>query len=209
MATVDMPPPKVGRDGELMTLAEFRQLPDDGVERELLGGVVRVISEEEQMTRRSKRHCGSMSRVDQALLNWLDRDENATGCVMSGELGVDLPIVNLAVGSDVAYFRGDLLPEGFPDDSDNPYLELAPTLAVEILSPSDKHGDVLNRVAQYLMAGTEAVWLIDPVGKTVTSYADDRPPRMTSGEQPLTEPEVLPGFEIDVSQLFRFVIRKP
>lgn len=208
MAIAEAPPPAAGRDGDRMTLAEFHALPDDGVERELVGGVVRVISEEEQMTRRSKKHCGSMARVDQKLLNWLDNDPGATGCVLSGEIGVDLPIVNLAVGADVAYFRGDLLPPGFPEDTDEPFVELAPTLAVEILSPSDRQGDVLARVGDYLNAGVEAVWLVEPVRKTVTSYAADRPPRMAAGDEPLAEPAALPGFEVRVSALFEFVVRK-
>ena len=115
---------------------------------------------------------------------------------------------HFAVGADVAYFRGDVLPPDFPDDSDEPYIEIAPTLVVEILSPSDKHGDVLQRVDDYLAAGTEAVWLVEPVRKTVTSYSNNAPPRMTAGDEKLTEPDVLPGFEVPVSKLFRFVVRK-
>lgn len=207
MATASTTPPTFGRDGNRMTIAEFRELPDDGIERELLAGVVRVIDEQEAMTKRGTKHSRSMSRVDSVLERWLEAHPAAEGAILSGEAGIDLPIVNLAVGADVAYFRLEDLPADFEDD-DPPYVEAAPALAVEILSRSDKAEQARNRVKLYLAAGVAAVWILDPVVKTVTSHGPGRPPRMTAGDDPVTEPDVLPGFEVPASAMSRLVIRK-
>src|SRR5437879_7757494 len=59
---------------------------------------------------------------------------------------------------DIAFIRGNRLPDpeptGFPD--------LAPDLVVEVLSPGDRPGEVLAKVADWLSAETRLVWLVDP-----------------------------------------------
>src|SRR5712691_8252597 len=59
---------------------------------------------------------------------------------------------------DIAFVRRDRLPDpepaGFPD--------LAPDLVVEVLSPSDRPGEVLAKVADWLSAGVRLIWVIDP-----------------------------------------------
>src|SRR5437879_11660139 len=42
------------------------------------------------------------------------------------------------------------------------YAELAPDLLAEIVSPEDRPADVLAKVADWLGAGTQLVWVIDP-----------------------------------------------
>lgn len=46
----------------------------------------------------------------------------------------------------------------------------APALAVEVLSPDDRPGEVLAKVADYLEAGSGAVWVVDPEAETVTVH---------------------------------------
>jgi Uma2 family endonuclease len=68
---------------------------------------------------------------------------------------------------------------------------LAPDLAVEVLSPGDRYGDVLEKVREYLDNGTRLVWVIDPGKRTAVVYRSltdvRRPPRRdTSGVTRLT-----------------------
>lgn len=42
------------------------------------------------------------------------------------------------------------------------FAEFAPDLAIEALSPSDRPGDVLAKVGDWLSAGALLVWLVDP-----------------------------------------------
>src|SRR5207248_4392981 len=67
---------------------------------------------------------------------------------------------------DIAFVRRERLPDpdprGFPD--------LAPDLVVEVLSPDDRPGAVLAKVADWLSAGTKLVWVIDPMRRVARVY---------------------------------------
>jgi len=60
---------------------------------------------------------------------------------------------------DVAFIRADRL-QGI--DLDQVPLPVAPDLAIEIVSKSDRADDLLLKVSQYLAAGVKAVWLFYP-----------------------------------------------
>ncbi len=77
----------------------------------------------------------------------------------------------------------------------------APTVAVEILSPGDRRGDVDDKIATYLAAGTAVIILIDPHRKRVELH-DSRTPRILGDDDVLTH-AALPGFELDLATLFR------
>jgi Uma2 family endonuclease len=98
---------------------------------------------------------------------------------------------------DVAFISRDRLTtivEGF--------VPLAPDLAVEVLSPSDRRADVLAKIAMYLQAGVRLVWLIDPEPETVTVFAGDRPVSVIGPDGVLDGGDVLPGFSIAVTEIF-------
>lgn len=83
-------------------------------------------------------------------------------------------------------FPDEREPVGFPN--------LAPDLAVEVLSPGDRRGDVLEKVGEYLDNGTRLVWVIDPEKRTAAAYRSLTDVRVM-GEQDLLDGEdVLPGF---------------
>jgi len=68
-----------------------------------------------------------------------------------------------------------------------------PDLAVEVLSPDDRPGEVAAKVADYIRAGTQAVWVVDPDAETVTVHSRDQAIRY--GENELVDgAPVLPGF---------------
>ncbi|MDR2095631.1 MAG: Uma2 family endonuclease [Treponema sp.] len=81
----------------------------------------------------------------------------------------------------------------------------APTLVVEILSPSTASKDRVKKMRKYIQAGVQEYWLLDPDEKTIMAgvlkdgqYAfstyDD-----TDGTVPVT---TLPGCTIDMTELF-------
>jgi len=78
----------------------------------------------------------------------------------------------------------------------------APDLAVEVLSPSDRPGDVHAKVADFLAAGTRAVWLVDPRHRSVICYRSLLEPRRLVEEDVLEGEDVLPGFSIAVAAIF-------
>lgn len=52
---------------------------------------------------------------------------------------------------------------------------VAPDLAVEIVSPTDKFSAVLKKVARYLEYGVKLIWVIDPQNRVVYVYTPDHP----------------------------------
>jgi Uma2 family endonuclease len=79
----------------------------------------------------------------------------------------------------------------------------APDLAVEVLSPGDRTGEVDEKIAAWLSAGAVAVWAVDPKLETVTIYESSTKVQVrTSGDQ-LDGGAVLPGFSCAVDELFR------
>jgi Uma2 family endonuclease len=77
-----------------------------------------------------------------------------------------------------------------------------PDLAVEVLSPGDRPGDVHAKVADFLAAGTRAVWVVDARTRTVTCYRTLLHPRRLGEQDVLEGEDVLPGFSIAVAAIF-------
>ena len=75
-------------------------------------------------------------------------------------------------------------------------------LAVEVLSPSDKHEDVTEKVDEYLAVGVAQVWIVDPDFETVTVRCRDREPVLVARSQELSAEPALPGLRVRVAELF-------
>src|ERR687887_2829465 len=73
--------------------------------------------------------------------------------------------------------------ERMPPPGTMGYAALAPDLAVEVLSPGDRPGEVLAKVADWLSAGTRLVWIVDPERRVARVYRQDGSERIvTAGE---------------------------
>ncbi len=95
---------------------------------------------------------------------------------------------------DIAFIKKERLPEDlyrFP--------ALAPDLAVEIISPDDSFFKVMEKVDEYLSAGTQLVWLVIPNTREVLVCTAER---KYSVRDSLTAPGLLPGFELPVDEIF-------
>jgi Uma2 family endonuclease len=83
------------------------------------------------------------------------------------------------------------------------FAELAPDLVVEVLSPSDREGDVQAKVADWLDAGVRLVWLIDGQRRRATVHRADGTSDVRSSADDLDGETVLPGFALPLGELFR------
>ena len=88
--------------------------------------------------------------------------------------------------------------EGVPDT----FWELAPDLAVEIVSPTETAVEIRERVRDFLSAGTACVWVVYPKTQEVIEFTPDGISRTFAREMKMTNPEILPGFEMEVAELF-------
>ena len=91
---------------------------------------------------------------------------------------------------DVAFIAGSRVP---PPDTQG-YAALAPDLVVEVLSPGDRPGEVLAKVADWLSAGSRLVWVVDPERRVARVYRYDGSETILSADGVLDGEDVLPGF---------------
>jgi Uma2 family endonuclease len=99
---------------------------------------------------------------------------------------------------DVAFVRqerADQIPQ-------RGYAELAPDLLAEILSPDDRAAEILAKVADWLAAGTQLVWLVDPERSEIRIYRQDGSLSVLRQNDSLEGENVLPGFACPVAHLF-------
>ena len=179
-----------------MTTEELFALPDDGIERDIIRGELR----EYPVTKRSRRHSKVMVAVGHILLSWVI-DKKVGGEVAAGEAGVRLRRnPETSVGIDVAYFSMKSLSE-MPVDQ--PWYDGPPELAVEILSPSDTHENLVEKINLYLECGVPVVWILDPDFQTVTVYRSSTAPSMLRVHETLDGHPELPGFSAPVRDFFR------
>ncbi|MGH2599944.1 MAG: Uma2 family endonuclease [Dehalococcoidia bacterium] len=101
--------------------------------------------------------------------------------------------------ADVWFVRADRVPAGAADE----FFPGSPDLAVEVLSPSDRFGPVVQKARDYLAAGTRLVWVIDPKGRTAAVFHADGSARLLGEEDTLDGEDVLPGFSMTLRDLLR------
>jgi Uma2 family endonuclease len=87
-------------------------------------------------------------------------------------------------------------------DVDVKFCESPPLLAVEVLSPNDTAGKVMERITDQLRFGTKLVWLLDPDAPNVTVFRPGKEPYALKENQELGGDEVLPNFSCRVSEFF-------
>ncbi|PYP00207.1 MAG: Uma2 family endonuclease [Gemmatimonadetes bacterium] len=101
-------------------------------------------------------------------------------------------------GPDVAFIRRDRIPDPEPTG----FAHFAPDLVVEVISPGDRAGEVLAKVADWLSAGTRLVWVLDPARRVARVYRDDGTEQILTADESLDGGDVVPGFSCPVGEIF-------
>lgn len=83
-----------------------------------------------------------------------------------------------------------------------------PTVAIEVRSRSETMAAQRRKCLRYIAAGVPEVWLVDPVGRTLTVFrgSEEHGP-YTAADRVLLTPN-LPGLEIDLVELFAALDRE-
>lgn len=105
---------------------------------------------------------------------------------------------DILVAPDVAYVSAARLP---PRSERRSYLRVAPDLAIEIRSPTDRRRGMLTKVEVYLDNGVRMVWSVDPPRRQVTVATAAGTVILGEGDT-LDGGDVLPGFTLLVAALF-------
>lgn len=183
----------VGSQPKLLTAEEFAELPDpgDGSQQELVRGVLATMPppgfKHGLVCVRSVRRIGNF--VD-------DRDLGHVTCNDAGVILERDP--DTVRGPDVGYWSKERLPIP-PEDG---YPEIAPDLAVEVMSPHDVFQELYKKVREYLRAGTKQVWVFLPEDRSVGVFFPDGSEKLLHENDTIDGGDVLPGFSCRVGDFF-------
>lgn len=99
---------------------------------------------------------------------------------------------------DVAYVTAENMPADLPERG---YWPGPPDLAVEVLSPNDRMGEVDEKIGDWLAAGCRMVWVVDPQLATITVYHSRTDVHVATCRDEIDGGDVLPGFRCAVGEL--------
>lgn len=86
---------------------------------------------------------------------------------------------------------------------------VAPDLAVEVVSPTDKAFDVLDKLREYFVAGVRQVWHVYSNVEQVFVFDSPTSVRILTGGDELAGDPVVPGFRLPVADVFPFAEPAP
>ena len=126
--------------------------------------------------------------------------QHRLGACFDDSTGYALPnLTNTVRAPDASFVRADRLQ---PMRVDSGFHKIAPDLAVEVLSPSERPAEIAEKLADYRSAGTPLVWVIDPAARTVMVVSNDGSRVVLRTDETLTGGDVVPGFSCTVGELF-------
>ncbi|MBJ7298519.1 Uma2 family endonuclease [Anabaena sp. AL09] len=128
------------------------------------------------------------------LANWVY--PRRLGRVFDSAGGFILPDSNLTA-PDVSFVRAARLRQ-----SPRYFGELVPDLVVEIKSQSDRIKPLVTKILNLIKLGAVMGILIDPDEETVTVYRHQGKPTILNNGDILTLPELFPGWELAISELW-------
>lgn len=170
-----------------VTEADLLLTPRDGRKYELVDGEIR-------MSPAGYRHGRVIVRLTVRLAPFVS--ERGLGDVLESSTGYRLPGGNVR-SPDVSFVSAARVPAGEPAG----FADLAPDLAVEVLSPEDRERDVLDKVGEYLSAGVRLVWVIDPEKAIAVVFRSLTDVRRVGHDGVLDGEDVVPGFTCPLSDL--------
>jgi Uma2 family endonuclease len=182
MATID----------KLMTAEEFESLLDDDKRYELIDGELREMA---------------------PTVNWHGELESNLVIRLGGHVqahglgrvscGETMFIVrrnpDRVRAADIAFIRQDRVP---PLEARLHIMEVIPDLVVEILSKHDTVAEIHDKIEDWLNAGVQMLWVIDPFRRTVTIYQPGGDPSLLGEHGTLEGDPVVAGFRCPVAEIF-------
>ena len=175
-----------------VTAEELLRKPDDGFRYELVRGKLR------RMTPAGNKH-GYVTMNLSGPLHQHVR-ENGLGRVYTTETGFLLARDPDTVRApDAAFIGRERVEEAGRVEG---YWPGAPDLAVEVISPSDTHTEVVEKALAWLEAGCRMVLVVDPGQRTVTVYRSLDNIRILTEGDTIDGADVVPGWTLPVAELF-------
>jgi Uma2 family endonuclease len=180
---------------QYMTEEDLLRMPEDGNRYELIEGQLRQMS---PAGFDQGRCTGNLHRIISSHVA-----AKKMGYVLAAETGFIIartpdgrPTVRAA---DIAFVASGRVPAGADT---NKYLELAPDLVVETLSPSDTALEVEEKIASWLRSGVRVALTVNPSSRTITLYRSLNQITILTDKAELDLSDVIEGFRCRVAEIF-------
>jgi Uma2 family endonuclease len=170
-----------------LTERDLLQMPSDGRKYELVNGRLQIVPT-------GARHGEIVSN----LIGRLHAAKTPTVALYSEAVGFRMRNGNIR-SPDASVMRRERLPDGVSPDE---FVDGAPDLAVEVVSPSERAAELLQKVAEYFESGAQEVWLLLPDRRQVYRYRTPLEVQTLEADDTLTAGELLPEFRVRVGELF-------
>jgi Uma2 family endonuclease len=103
-------------------------------------------------------------------------------------------------GADVCFYSHARWPRS---QLGNTLPPVPPDVAVEVVSPGDRRGEIHRKIGEYLDAGVLLIWVVYPKRRRVAVYRhDEEEPTVFKEDEFLENFPELPGFRCPVSDFF-------
>lgn len=180
-------------DKKIWTDAEFMALNQDGHRYEIVNG------ELIDMGNSGAKHGYVAIVLSAALFNHVSKEK--LGAMFDSSTAFKMKSGNKR-SPDISFVAKERL-QGLEELPDG-FLEGAPHLAIEILSPGNTVEEIDNKIVEYFDNGSRLVWVINPKQKYVLVYkSSQEPDRLLKSTDSLDGEDVVPGFSIPIADLFQ------
>lgn len=95
------------------------------------------------------------------------------------------------------------------DEEAGGWPHFAPDVAIEVVSPSKTPAELARKTEEYFASGAQAVWIADPVPRTVAIRRPGVAEQVFGVEETLSGELEIPGFTCAVAEIFAVLDRMP
>ena len=172
----------------LWTAEMLREFPGDGYRYELnKGSLIR-------MSRSNFWHGALGSKIDHRLRSFAELHDLGEVSVLEAGFVLQRSPDTLRC-PDVSFVRKERL----ADIPRTGFSEIAPDLAVEVISPSNTETEIRQKTSQYFDAGTTSIRVFYPEERKVVVHNRSRETEVLGVDDTLEEPDFLPEFRLPLS----------
>jgi len=108
---------------------------------------------------------------------------------------------NLRRRPDVAYVSAERWPLDRPMPTEGE-IEVVPDLVIEIISPSDRSGEVSKKTRDYFRHNVRQVWIVQPETREIFIHRPTKSIELFEEGVVLKAEDILPGLRIPIAGLF-------
>lgn len=178
-------------EAKLMTAEELLNMPDDGMEHELVRGELTTMPppglQHEEIAAHLVLTFGPFVKA------------HGLGRVFGGPGFIIERNPDTVRAPDFAFIAAGRLPSG---EATAGYPQLAPDFLVEVVSPGDTAAEVQDKILQWLEAGVRMAVALYPKRHSIAVYRSATDIRLLGADDVFDGGDVLPGFSCPVRDLF-------